>query len=389
VLVGVGAVGLWMLLKAEWCDESATLFANMAGVAALGALAGPLGWQYYSDWSAAAEKEPVLVASAIPGGAPPVARPALSELLPADRSPDLYCLIFHRAAASGALERHFRLPQPALRKNLEKLGFSFPQMPEAGDDAPRAVAALLNGQPLAALPKDPAALRAALRESEVAQRLVAAGYRYHHLGSPLPGLRDSPLAAENFAYYVVPSEFDESVLRSSVLWPWLMPQGFRTRELGRGEHLLKLIAAPADKPRFVLAHFMLPGEEWKFDADGTALTAEELHDRSPAESYLRQTLFTQHMAEQLVTAILARQDRPAIIVLLGDVPPELPPEAMFRNKGVRPPCDLLAAIYLPDDARRARVPRTLAGCDVFRFLFREYFAEAPTPAEAATAPQAP
>lgn len=382
-LVFVAGFGAWMITRADWCDESFTLFANVAGIAATLALGGMLGWQYFGAYRAAENSAPVQVAAidTVPLPLTDVVKPRpVPQALEVPASPpDVYCFVYHRYAGPSTLQKCFKFDVLPFLHRLEKAGFVCPSVPAAGDDTSRSIGSLLNFEPAADLPTEPVALLTALRESRAAQLLTAAGYRYFHLGSPEPGLRDSPLAADNYAFFTIPSEFHEALLRSSVAGPWLTPPGFRARELGRSEHFQRIMAAggtPESKqPRFVLAHFMVPGDEWKFDHDGGVLTADEVHRRKPADSYVRQVIYANRTIEQAVSTILA-QPRRSIIVLVGDVPPEIPPEVLFQTKGVRPPCDLLAAVYLPDADRRKAIPKKAQLSDLFEIIFREYFSEA-------------
>jgi hypothetical protein len=276
----------------------------------------------------------------------------------------------HRYPDEQGLAQHFRFRNAPFRRWLEQHGFVVGSLAEGDSDPTIRIAETLN---LRAAPsawrEGTEALDRALAGNAVVESLRACGYRHYHLGSPLPGLRASKQADGNYSYYHIESPLLEEVARHSIVWPWLTPHGFRSREAGRFDVLQHLGRDDRDpRPKFVFAHFLLPGDDWKFETDGTPPTPHEIHTRSATENYLRQLLFTNQALEVTVSAIQS-SGRPSVIVIAGDVPPQFPPEVLFHHRGEAPPCDSFLAIHLPDAAKRSSLSRRIEARDLFRRVF--------------------
>ena len=373
IVLAIWLAGIWFLRRhqdeKELKEENNRLsqFATFSGSAGVVAMLGLILWH-----------RPDLQPSFEPS-AYAHSNPAANQIDPAlpvagaKSQPDIYYLVVHRYAGAKQLEKQFDLENQSFEASLKKAGFVIPAESWATEaDARRGLAAALDLQHPSDRFAGDLALRRQLASSQTIRLLKARGYRYYHLGSPPDGLRDHPLADWSYRFSPCSNEFAESLLRLTPPGVWFSPLSFHDREIGKFDRLSVIPREASPGPKFVLAHFNVPGDTWRLDSAGTEISSAEVAQRGDKQNYVNQLLFTNQRLGQAVNAILRQSKRPPIIVVQSVTTPlALESGDIAKVTTARQPA--FAAIWLPEPAKRAKIPASLSPGNTFRFLFREYF----------------
>jgi hypothetical protein len=216
---------------------------------------------------------------------------------------------------------------------------------------------------------------ALLAEHQVGRLLLEQGYRYYHLGGSVDGLRDSPLAQENYRFSRLPTYYTNRLVSLTPLDPWLGDKDRRGQMLERFDRLDQL--AQRNGPKLVVAYFSALQPPWTFNHDGGPLTSRMLHDRSQSESYKSQLGYVNYRLERAIDAILAFTKGNAVIIVQADEGPRLVPDHALpadEADDLRRRGGVLNAIYLPHGAARGKVDPAFSPVNTFRLVFRECFA---------------
>jgi len=356
---------VWRFSKSREDEVTCTRFAHLFTALAL---CGPL----YT----------VVMGGLLRMNAPEVAtadEPEIAELtlaqLPAEQQRDIYYLVFDRYASNDTLEGDFEYNNEAFLQALEARGFTVARNSKANyPKTDLSMASALNMQYHGAHLRPKKHYLKQLHQHEVGRQLQEQGYRYFHYGTLLDGIRANPNADVNFYHSPMPSEYTDILYQYSVLHAFA--PGLSDRQQAVDKFAAVRQVSNEAGPKFVYAHFLVPHYPWKFNADGSEPTKEELSERSHRESYVEQLKYTNRSILLMIDEIRANSTREPIIVLQADEGPELMYEGdaelntwaqMSKRQGV------LSAFFLPERESDV-VPQDVSPVNTFRLIFREYFA---------------
>jgi hypothetical protein len=289
--------------------------------------------------------------------------------------PDVYYLVVSGYADEATLREKFFCDNRAFLQGLKRRGFALADQSRANYPNPELqMAAALNMQYLGEAIGPKSQYQGLLAEHRVGRLLVEQGYRYYHLGGPVDGLRESPLANESYRFSLMPTAYTDRLISLTPLQPWLGDKDRRTQMLEKFDRLDML--AQRNGPKLVVAYLTALQPPWTFNHDGAPITSRMLHDQSQQESYKHQLRYVNFRLERAIDAILAFTKGNAVIVVQADEGPRLaddraaPSDEMAK---LRQRSGVLCAIYLPRGAAQGKVPAQLTPVNTFRLVFRECF----------------
>lgn len=234
-----------------------------------------------------------------------------------------------------------------------------------------------------------------LEDNDVGHHMVDLGYEYHHLGSWWEPTRTHPRAHRTYGEEM--SEFASAVVRTTP-WPdiaelFSAPPTTRERHgllgLRQFEALEQLARRPADRPRYVFAHILLPHGPYVFDADGSWVDRDTARSRSRDENFVRQLRYTNERLLALLRTLLDRpeEERPIVIIQADEGPDPLRYEeggASYRHDFVWPEATdeelqlkfpVLTAVHIPE-LEEDELRDDITGVNTWRWLLdREFGAE--------------
>jgi len=292
-------------------------------------------------------------------------------------SPDIYYLVFDRYARQDVLAEEFGYDNQPFLDALQDRGFYV--APESCANYPKteiSMSSALNlryhGSHLA--PKSHYVNL--LHHHQVGHELAAVGYRYHHLGAMLDGLRQNPEAADSYRFSPAPSEFTDIMWEFTAGFPFAQPVPPRQRVLDKFVQLQAMPKTPGKK--FVYAHFLVPHEPWKFAADGSLPPATDSNGEpiSDVQRYVEQLKYTNQRILETIDRLQADSERPPIIVLQADEGPELKyagDDTASRIAQAHKRTAILSAFCLPGRDAANVTPADITPVNTFRLIFHEYF----------------
>ncbi len=257
---------------------------------------------------------------------------------------DIWYLVFDRYAGQDALSRIYGYDNSQFLAQLERRGFTIAEHSTANYvKTAHSLASTLGMEYLdaealeaaASAPDDWKPLYRALQGSHAVQRFVhERGYRYLHLGV-LRGATYTNSEADAVYVYGNQTEFGAVLSNTTLLVALenvLGGPGADSYATLYGRHslyqfstLAQLASAPAESPRFIFAHFLLPHPPYAFNADGSWVSPEQAAERDEAEEYIQQLQFTNDRMLELLDEVLDRPDDESPIVLIqadeGPFPP--------------------------------------------------------------------
>ncbi|QDU93676.1 sulfatase-like hydrolase/transferase [Lignipirellula cremea] len=297
------------------------------------------------------------------------------QLVSPEEPRDIYYLVFDRYGSRQALEKFFGYDNGPFLEGLRERGFYVAEQSHANyPKTDLSLAATLNMQYHGEHLQPKSHYLAMLENHRVGWLLKEQGYAYRHYGVMLDGLRNSPLADENYWHSPMPTEYTDILYQYSVFDALVKGKSDRNQE---DEKFLAATAAASNtRPQFVYAHFLLPHYPWKFNADGSIPSRQQLASRSDRESFVEQLKFTNRRILETIDAIQARSQRPPVIILQADEGPELMYKGdaeMPRNAQLEQRSGVLSAFCFPDRDIRQLAPPTISPVNTFRLVFREYF----------------
>lgn len=240
-----------------------------------------------------------------------------------------------------------------------------------------------------------------LRDAELARVLVAAGYEYVHLGSWWSPTSVSDRAHENLlpppgvptveggvprlvagasgvrAAASPPIDRTEDVIGGAA-GPMLGDRPLSSQNFVFGnfqlDQLDRLARTPASRPRFVLAHLLLPHQPFVFEADGSLVTQAETFTRSRAENVGNHVAFLNERLLALVTTLTSGppEDWPVIVIQSDEGPHPVARTGPSYDWSTAPSEVLeeklrtLSAILLPQST--VVLPEDLTGVDTWRLV---------------------
>jgi hypothetical protein len=324
---------------------------------------------------------------------PYVETPAVALRAPATR-PDIVHLIFDRYANADVLREYYGFDNAPFTEDLRARGFLV--APRSNANYFRtglSLAATLN---LAHLDKHFAGLESTsdwrpvyrlLRDHRVWRSLKPLGYEYVHLGSWWEATRHNPHAVDNRSYVRIPY-FVHWLYGNTPLSAMNLSFGGlldarqeQWQRIHRQLQDLERIRA-GDRPRFVLAHFLLPHDPYVFGPEGELLSADVTAARTLTENYVNQVRFANRAILRLVDAMRADTGRPHPIIIVqsdeGPYPRRYDAGTMrfdwrsATRDELREKFGILNAMFLPGVAPVA-FHDAITPVNTYRLLFNRYF----------------
>jgi sulfatase-like protein len=325
-----------------------------------------------------------------------LARPAPVSL-PADppaERPDVYYMIFDRYAGSETLSEQFGYDDGPFLDSLRSRGFCV--LDGAVSNYPRttqSIASSLNmtylddvAREVGVDASDKTVLYQMYDDPLIVQTFERLGYHTVNVGSWWTVTAADPGADENVPYWDA-NEFT-FVFSQTTMLPTLM----RLLGLSRGDPLqqaiyrngprqFEAVAQVADDPRptFTFAHFLLPHPPYVFTPDGGF--QGDRRPLSEPEAYVEQLRYLNPRILAMIDEIVARSDRPPIIVVQADegpfpvgVPNDDPDYDFLHTDqaDLERKQDILNALLLPG-VDEDEIPTTLTPVNTFRLILRDYF----------------
>lgn len=134
----------------------------------------------------------------------------------------------------------------------------------------------------------------------------------------------------------------------------------------------RTIHEPSSMPRFVFGHFFLPHDPYKYDSSGKIFNGtypEYLESIKTHQPFIQQVAYTRKLMLSLVSDILMKNKRPAIIIIQGDHGLRKYDKAKYGNEEV---FNIFSAVYLPDQPMN-NFPDDLYAPNTFRIILNTYF----------------
>ena len=331
--------------------------------------------------------------------------PIATEASRIERRPDIYYIILDRYSSAETLDQIYGFDNEPFLRELEQRGFTI-----ARDSwANYLKTALSLTSSLSMEPLDGEALKSsgsvsfeplhrALRERlAVPATLKSLGYEYIHIANTWEPTATN-VDADRVLRWSEGSQFSSAVL-STTAWsltePWIEPaepedpgEGVGPPEILREHTLFQFdrLAESASRPgpTFVFAHFLLPHSPWRFNADGSFPTPEQVARRSRNESYLEHVRYTNTRVLEVLDRLLAvpRGEEPVIILQAdeGEFPVEYARSQVdfdwlrARPDQIQQKYGILNAFRLPGvDPRAVGVHDRITPVNAFRIVFNAYF----------------
>jgi len=311
-------------------------------------------------------------------------------------APDIYYFIFDRYASQQALARVYGFDNRPIAAFLRAKGFYVAL--ESHSNYPKtapSLASTFHMDYLDFLVDQPLAERNEwhpvydmLQHHRVGAFLKSRGYRFVQIGSWWAPTQASAAADESYSFGL--SEFAWLHLRRTIL-PKVLDAALPTTGIARmtawdnGQcrrvplqfEAVKAVAARPE-PTFTFVHVLLPHEPYVFDADGGCLSPADVRARGQERGYLDQLQYANALIRDVVESLLARPDRPIIILQADEGPyPEAyrtsnrswtiaTPEELATKTGI------LNAYYFPE-GDYSGLYQEITPVNTFRLVFDKYF----------------
>ena len=335
--------------------------------------------------------------------APVAVETAVAQL---DRRPDIFYVILDRYSYAATLDREYGFDNRPFLDELERRGFVIAE--ESWANYLRTPMSLvsslsmehLDGEALGAVGGDPVTpLHTAFRgRLPVPATLKSLGYEYLHIGSAWEPTATN-MDADRVLRWRPGSEFASAVLATSA-WGLSQPdvppdvedeaptdvtaflEHLRQDTLYQFDRLEDAASRPG--PTYTFAHILMPHNPWRFNADGSAPTPEQLRTRTRDEWFIEHVQWTnQRVLDALDTLLDAPPGEEPVIIIQADEGEY--PAAFARNQErfdwtratpdqVEHKYGILNAFHLPGvDARAAGVHDRISPVNAFRVVFNAYF----------------
>lgn len=218
---------------------------------------------------------------------------------------------------------------------------------------------------------------AILKHSAVRSFLERQGYRIVSAptGWDMTEWKDADIYLDFDRSYSALPEFekltmDTTLLRIILDFNWfninrITDNNHRSRVLSLLNHLKRLPTEEGDL--FVFAHFVIPHPPYRFGPNGEWLEGRPDDVRT---AYINQVIYINREILQVIDTILAKSERPPVIIIQGDHGP--PPEISVSSAEKMP---ILNAYYLPGvDAEQVLYP-SISPVNTFRVVLNSYFGQ--------------
>ncbi|WP_407522148.1 hypothetical protein PDL71_14035 [Lacibacter sp. MH-610] len=322
-------------------------------------------------------------------------RAALKQVPVDSTRPDIFFLVFDEHPSTASIKRLTGYDNSVLDSQLTKLGFQVsPFATSAFSQTQPALCSILDMGEYPYNPEQPAGFK----ELFAAGELLAQNQLFTFLQEQQYGIINaSVFPFQNITAVQAPKEWwgqESDMIKNQTFFNrmhedigWLkakyLPALFNN-PIERSIHtdvaltdsvqkmIYRTIDEPASNSRFVFAHFFLPHDPYKYDSSGKIFQGsypEYLEYTKTDQSFVQQVVYTRKLMLRLASDILAKNKRPAIIILQGDHGLRKYDKAKFGNKEV---FNIFSAVYLPDRDMN-NFPGDLYAPNTFRIILNLYF----------------
>ena len=307
------------------------------------------------------------------GEAPAVECPALIA------QPDIYFIVLDGYGREDVLRRFFNYDNSSFLDYLRSKGFEVASESTANYYwTTFSLASMLNLDYLGGRSLEPGEANRLIGRSEVARMLKTCGYRSYHVNSTYgPTARNELADVELGGRRTASSEYYRTLLASSwfAAFDSLLLQDLAASHLASFQTLEEVPSRPG--PKFVFAHIVLPHHPYLFDKHGNVIRHATVLDQFEIEkrlwdnkaAYIEQLLFVNDAVSKVIDSIVAKSERPPVIVLVSDHGPQLVNGDTRLQRHVR--FSNFTACLLP--GYRGRLPSDMTAVNIFRLVANTYF----------------
>lgn len=333
------------------------------------------------------------------------------------QTPDIYCIVLDSYGRADVLRELYHYDNAPFLEELERLGFTIPTQSRGNYiETTLAIPSLLNGNyvdqiqlPNRVQPSAPDWPREAVDQNRIAASLRTKGYQFVAIscGFLLTQARTAdvlydPERSSNPMTSLWGKLFGGQFTPIESLLLLRTPLGFLDQSAHqqyekhrRGLHFaLESLSATTKltQPKFVFAHILLPHTPFVFTATGEPITPKQPYsidsgsDYKATESvddyrkqYVEQLKFTNLRVLEEVKTLLEQNQRPAVIVLIGDHGPRSSVNwDKIEQTDLHEAFGNFMALRLltPEDTQK--VPKNLSPVNALRYVLQTYF-DAPLP----------
>jgi len=311
------------------------------------------------------------------------------RVIPRDKLPDIYYLIFDRYASKKNLMQFYDYDNTPFYSMLREKGFFVADGSNANHI--RTYLSLCSSLNMDYMPdllgKVPVQKRVIyrmLQNNRVLRLLKALGYTYVHLGSWYEPTKVNRFADINYPgakLTDLAQDFTLKFLNITALAPLgLSKYSHRESVLKKFRELHQVLERPG--PKFVFLHMLVPHSPFIFGANGEVLHAADLEKRPVEEKYVDQVRYLNRRIEDLVNAIMSHSEISPIIIIQSDEGPstsESPVNRLAAFKKKRRPSikkiiefGILNACFFPGKGQSIFYD-SVSPVNTFRLLFNSYF----------------
>jgi hypothetical protein len=306
---------------------------------------------------------------------------------PAAYKPDIYYIILDGYGRQDVLQNHYNFDNSRFLGFLQTNNFQISTRSYSNYSwTVLSLASSLNMQYLNQLedsstrqPNDMRRSFRMIRDSEVSRFLRLKGYRFIHLNSTWGGTMVNPFADVELSCGngLFQNEYYRVLMQGSWLKAFERPLNVdlakcHLHNFSTLEDLPRIAG-----PKFIFAHFILPHHPYLFDQEGTLLRSATISDQfefqkglwGEKDRYLDQLKFVNRKMEGVVRNILAKSEKPPIIVIQSDHGPAL--DELNSDEFLNVRFGILAAFHLPHVYRLTH--QSITPVNIFRHIFNTYF----------------
>ena len=294
-------------------------------------------------------------------------------------APDIYLIVLDGYGREDVLRRFFNHDNNPFLDYLRSKGFEVASESTANYYwTTFSLSSILNLDYLGAPSFEPREANRLIGRSEVARMLNSCGYRSYHVNSTYgPTARNEFADVELGGRRTASSEYYRTLLASSwfAAFDSLLLQDLATSHLASFQALEEVPSRPG--PKFVFAHIVLPHHPYLFDKHGSVIRHATVLDQFEIEkrlwdnkaAYIEQLLFVNSAVSRVIDSIVAKSERPPVIVLVSDHGPQLVNGDTRLQRHVR--FSNFTACLLP--GYRGLLPSDITAVNIFRLVANTYF----------------
>lgn len=323
--------------------------------------------------------------------------PGISALMPAQK-PDIFFIVFDSYASSEFLRNDLGFDNTSFDSMLLKKGFYISSFSKSNYPiTPMSLASTLNMDYLSVEREDKEATARTMLKganavyySLVPELLAKEGYTIYNYS--VFDLKNHPAMPRSLFGQLSKRMIDEQTLpgrfQHLLLWNFLVsrnskgeneiaPSLLRDKESYIVDFIDKKVAGlkaaagqESENAKFVYCHIMLPHEPFYFNADGSRTKDSVIlgNFSDEKQKFINQTIYTNKIIEDILSSIMARRQRPFVIILEGDhgyrdVNSPEEKHKIFQN---------LNAYYFSDKDYEALYD-SISPVNTFRVIWNKYF----------------